>query len=962
MSSPSTETTNLPETEREAKLRSLAAEVASAGIPLTIFMPLFRKKLLGTPDPDRALNNFLRFIASGFTSSLLRNFADHPVLVTIALTLFGHSQYLADILVRSPELFHWLTATNALNDARSREDYYREALSVIAPFERIDKKFDALKRFQRREILKISTRDILKEADLATITGELSWLADALVGAAVQIGTEDLNRRLGGEIVSTFCVVGLGKLGGAELNFSSDIDLMFVYDTDGDLEYGAERIHSNYEYYCRIAEFVVRKLSEHTDEGHLYRIDMRLRPDGASGPLAMSRQGYLRYYESRGELWERQMLLKARIIAGNQDVGQQFLDDLRPFVYPSTILRDPREEILAMKKRIESGLGEGTNVKLSRGGIRDVEFIVQALQLLQSNAGERWREPNTLKAIEKLGKTSSLTRREAVQLRQGYQFLRHVEHRLQLLHGAQTHELPNNKEELGLLGRRLGFKSTAAFEKALVQTQGQIRGIYDSVFLNEPVENTNRRTHKQLSIYDLRHLVSKHGFLEPRRAVEAVEQLRKDHAQFDELDSVRKLLSHLHKLGAPDFGLMNFRILCSSQSLLRTIDQVLANDRMLNLLVTVCSRSHRLTVQLAQEPLLFESLLGRTEDFFKPGLEWQFLLRSDPVRFRAFNECKVLIGFLTGEISIEQAGRGFTQIADTVAQSLLDDLLARSPELRKELCVVALGKYGGEEMLIGSDLDLLIFFQSTETADSGHALDKWASEFVRSFSTESGHVYDIDLRLRPEGKNAPLATEFSYYEKYLAGRAELWEKQALLKSRIIFDGGGLGRKFETLRNSVLANVGTQTEWPRQMLAMRSKMERERGSETARQKDLKIVRGGLVDLEFLIQAAQLKYYSADKAMRAANSFDAIEYLSTMTLLGKKQAKVLIRNYEFLRTLELSIRLNSESNQFVLPEDKVLLQALAASVDERSGKDLRERITKSRKENRSLMNGVFMAIRR
>jgi glutamate-ammonia-ligase adenylyltransferase len=962
MISPSTETTSLTETDKVAKIRMLEAEVASAGIPLSTFLPSFRKTLLATPDPDRALNNFLRFIASGFTSSLLRNFADHPVLVTIALTLFSHSQYLADILVRNPELFHWLTATNALNDARSREDYRREALSAITPFERIEKKFDALKRFQRREILKISTRDILKEADLVTITGELSWLADALVGAAVQIGVEDLNRRLGSEFVSTFCVVGLGKLGGMELNFSSDIDLMFVYDADGDLDYGAERIHSYYEYYCRIAEFVVRRLSEHTDEGHLYRIDMRLRPDGASGPLAMSREGYLRYYESRGELWERQMLLKARIIAGNRDVGDIFLNDLRPFVSPSTVLHDPREEILAIKKRIEAGLREETNVKLSKGGIRDVEFVVQALQLLQSNAGEQWREPNTLKAIEKLDKASLLTRKEADELRQGYQFLRHVEHRLQLLHGAQTHELPNNKEELRLLGRRLGYKSTATFEKTLIRTQGQIRKIYDSVFLNAPSRTTKHREQKRLSDQDLKRMVSRHGFLDPRRAVGTIGQLRKELVQFDEPDSLGKLLGYLGKTGAPDFGLLNFRILCSSQPLLRTIDQVLANERMLNLLLTVCSRSSRLTVQLAHEPLLFESLLGRTEDFFKPALEWQFLLRNDPVRFRAFNECKVLVGFLTGVNSIEQSGHEFTRIADAVVHSLIEDLLARSPALRNELTVVALGKYGGEEMLIGSDLDLLVLFRNSETSSSGDSLEKWAAEFVRSFSTESGQVYDVDLRLRPEGKNAPLATELSYYEKYLASRAELWEKQALLKSRIIFDEGGHGRKLDTLKDSVLALVGTQTDWPDQMLAMKGKMERERAGEKTRHRDLKIGKGGLVDLEFLIQAAQLKFHSTNNSMDAANSFDAIEKSSTTSLLSKKEVKALKRNYIFLRTLELSVRLNSESNQFVLPEDKFLLQSVAASVGERSIKTLRERIKKVRKENRSLMKSVFAAITR
>jgi [glutamine synthetase] adenylyltransferase / [glutamine synthetase]-adenylyl-L-tyrosine phosphorylase len=191
------------ETDKDAKFQRLEEEVAAAGIVLSTFLPVFRKELLATPDSDRALNNFLRFIAAGFSSSLLRNFADHPVLLSVALTLFGHSQYLADILVRNPELFYWLTATNALTEARSKEEYRDEAFSVMAPFDRTDKKFDALKRFQRREFLKISTRDILKEADLATVTAELSWLADSLVDAAVSVGCDELIRHVGSEMAST---------------------------------------------------------------------------------------------------------------------------------------------------------------------------------------------------------------------------------------------------------------------------------------------------------------------------------------------------------------------------------------------------------------------------------------------------------------------------------------------------------------------------------------------------------------------------------------------------------------------------------------------------------------------------------------------------------------------------------------------------------------------------------------
>lgn len=948
------------ETEKLAKLDSLEAEVASAGIPPSKFLPLFRKQLLATPDPKRALNNFLRFISSGFTSSLLRDFNDHPVLLTIALTLFSHSQYLADILVRSPELFHWLTSTDAVAATRKGDEYRRDAQIAIAPFERIDKKFDALKRFQRREILRISARDILKEADLATVTRELSWLADSIVDASVSIGLEDLAKRLGREVKSTFSVVGLGKLGGEELNFSSDIDLMFVYDEDGGVDFGAERIHSYNEYYCRIAEFVVRRLSEHTNEGHLYRIDMRLRPDGMSGPLAMSRAGYMRYYESRGDLWERQMLLKARIIAGNKDVGEGLLKDLRPFVYPSTVLHNPLEEIRSIKNRIESNLRGELNVKLSKGGIRDIEFVVQALQLMGHSAREEWKERNTLKAIEKLRMASQLSELEARHLRNGYEFLREVEHRLQLLHGTQTHELPANKEELRMLGKRMGFKTVTAFEMQLIRTQRQIRKIYDSVFQSRPRGQRDLRTRKELSSEDVDRMISRQRFMDTGEAVKIVQRLRFEVAQMNKPNILRGLLESLHRTGAPDWALKNFQTLSSSQAFVQSAPQILSNAHTLDLILKVCARSRRTARQLANEPLLFESFLGRTEDFFKPGVEWGFLLESDPARFRSFNEDKSMISYLAGESTIDQSARELTKTADAIVRSVIDELVDRFPNMQKRFCVIALGKYGGEEILVDSDLDLMILFQASESTDIMNEPENAAKEFVGSFSSDRGQLYDVDLRLRPEGKNAPLATEISFYEKYLNQRADIWEIQALLKARVVFGDGGLADKFEELRGQALAKVSRESGWIDRIRAMKEKMEQERIGEKIRERELKVGEGGLVDLEFVIQAIQLKHFARGGPADSVNSFEAIERIGRANLITKPAVAILRRNYIFLRHLELSIRLNSESKQFVIPEEKGLAQAIAVSVGERSPRSLTDRIQKVRKENRKLLKTVFEVV--
>ena len=257
--------------------------VVNAGVNPDEFLRRLKKDLASTPDPLRASNNLHRFLSTGFASSIIQDLGRHPVLRQIALEVFAQSQYLADILVRDPELFRWLTTTTALQTAKSRSELLAEALGAVQLFSRMEKKLDALRRFHRRETLRVGAREILKEADVTTIVGELSALADAVVEAVLQIGRQDLATRTGATFRNTLCVIGLGKLGGEELNFSSDIDLLFVYDSDGEFEAPQERIRTFHEYYNRLAEFIVRKLTEFGGEGHLYRVDMRLRPEGNAG-------------------------------------------------------------------------------------------------------------------------------------------------------------------------------------------------------------------------------------------------------------------------------------------------------------------------------------------------------------------------------------------------------------------------------------------------------------------------------------------------------------------------------------------------------------------------------------------------------------------------------------------------------------------------------------------------------
>ena len=306
------------------------------------FSPALEQRLAGVPDPDMALTNLLRFIeATVSRSALFSDLLAYPSFLDLLLVLFGSSMYLSDILVREPGLFRWLSTTNAMGHGATAEELFQETQRIRSTFRETPRRFDALRRLHRREMLRIGSRDLIGRASLVQTTGDLSALADAVVDAAYGFLRADLEARYLLDHSPRFAILGLGKLGGRELNYSSDIDLLFVYEHECELKQRDGRIVRCEEFFNRLGEQLVVRLSEQSPEGTLYRVDMRLRPEAGAGPLARSLQSYLLYYEARGELWERQMLLKARVVGGSRELGQELIGKLLPFVYPRTLPSAP---------------------------------------------------------------------------------------------------------------------------------------------------------------------------------------------------------------------------------------------------------------------------------------------------------------------------------------------------------------------------------------------------------------------------------------------------------------------------------------------------------------------------------------------------------------------------------------------------------------------------------------------
>ena len=416
--------------------------------------------------------------------------ASAPAYCRLIATVFSQSQFLTDIVCRDPEFLSWLWRDTNLQQTPSREAMVSELLSHVHAHESFEARCNALRRFKRREILRIATRDIYAHAPLPAITEDLSNLADAALEAAIVCAQDNLWPRFGTPGAHCgFVVMAMGKHGGRELNFSSDIDLLFVYTDEGETSGGSAGPLSHAEYFHRFGEQVIHAVSAQTSEGQVFRIDMRLRPHGRRGPLAVSLDTCIAYYESHGQAWERQALIKARPAAGDRALGERIVDLARPFVFPRYFDDETLEEIRGVKRQMEQQIDQrgetDIEVKLGRGGIRDIEFTVQMLQLLNGGRFPDLRATNTLEAIRALGARNLLSSLDATTLAANYIFLRQVEHRLQIEGSQQRHVLPNDPAALDEFARRLGYPGGESFMRRYRERADATRTILDQFFATQ---------------------------------------------------------------------------------------------------------------------------------------------------------------------------------------------------------------------------------------------------------------------------------------------------------------------------------------------------------------------------------------------------------------------------------------------------------------------------------------------
>jgi [glutamine synthetase] adenylyltransferase / [glutamine synthetase]-adenylyl-L-tyrosine phosphorylase len=902
-----------------------------------------------------ALNNLERYAGVVDRSVFFRTLAEHPGAAPLLARLDGSSQVLADVLRRRPSSLAWL-----LEPATMRvwfaEDLAADLAQTLGPFETRDARMNALRRFKYRHLLRIGARDLLGDADLSVTTEELSHLADACIAEALRTAAATLRADYGAPIGPDgsevgLAVVAMGKLGGEELNYSSDIDLMFVYGADGETAGGRAGRLANGEYFARVCRELVALLEEATDEGYAFRVDLRLRPEGRMGAIVLSLDGYREYYRERAELWERQALIKARISSGDAGVGTRFKDLARDTVYRLGVDARIVPAIRAMKAQMDSVVrargSEATNVKLGRGGIREIEFIVQALQLLYGGDDAWLREANTLKAIFRLTERGYLAPDLGRLLSRAYVHLRTVEHRLQILHEFQTHTLPTEPLALGRLARRIGVQLPPA--RAAREFQTRHRAITTAVHraFREFFATRALGPRRRVRLATLSALRAT-GFKDPERARHNLQLILEGrplvpyaahlHATLERLYPI--LLDALWKSPDPDEALNQFERLLAATGPRAGLIELLAKDPDLLLgLVKVCAGGDLLTELLIAQPELLASLASperllrrKSKPAFRAALAAVFAPGASPVerrdrlrRVKQAEELAVVWRYVLGITTIDGYSREMTALAEATLTA--GWLLAQEPLVERHgvprdesgrvipAVMVGLGKLGGRELVTGSDLDLFVVFGEDGKTDGAEPIDAhWYYSLaverlagVLGDITAAGVAFPVDLRLRPGSKGSGFASSVAALERYYLEHGDLWERQTLTRARLILGDRALARRVRVaLRRLVFGDVLPRPAL-KEIAEVRTRMERELGRETRGRIHVKYGRGGLVDVEFLVQALQLVHGHRHPEVRRFTTTAALTGLARAGALEPIAASELGARYRFLRRVSAALRL-------------------------------------------------------
>jgi glutamate-ammonia-ligase adenylyltransferase len=917
------------------------------------------ERIVAAPRPAQAAvaKRKLAALLGEEAAAALARFVKRDKVEALLLGIADHSPYLWTLISEEPARLIRLLAA-------SPDASLERLLTAIAARRDDDEThlMGFLRKAKRESALLVALADLGGVWDLVEVTEALTRFADAAVSAALsfllrnyaQTGrlaldaeTPDIERDSG------IVVLALGKHGARELNYSSDVDLVVFFDQfTKSAPAGAEPS----PLFARLTKALARLLQEPTGEGYVLRVDLRLRPDPGATAVAMAISSAYAYYETLGQNWERAAMIKARPVAGDRELGEKFLRDLSPFIWRKYFDYASIADVHAMKRQIHAFRGHeevkaaGHDVKLGRGGIREIEFFVQTQQLIFGGRRPRMRGPRTLDMLAELQADGWVSAEAERELSQAYVFLRRVEHRLQMIADQQTQRLPADRHELSRFAKFCGYDRLDRFTAELLRHLRRVETHYARLFENAPGLDAQAGSLVFTGVVDdpetlltLRRM----GFREPERAAETIRgwhfgrraAIQSQRARETLTELVPALLESFATSGDPDAALATLDAALARMTAAVELFSILrSNAELRGLFADVLGSAPRLANVIATRPHVLDGVIdpsrganfeamtlsARLEAFLAGAVTFENVL--DRVRdFAAEDMFLIGVRLLSGALDPDRAGRAYSALAEAIVGALLDRVAEVFAEehgrvAEGRVALIGMGKLGSREMTAASDLDLILIYDFPDGAESNGRrplpavlyYTRLTQRLVSALTapTKAGRLYEVDLRLRPSGRKGPLATQFRGFVQYQRSEAETWEHMALTRARVIAGDARLAREIDRAIASVLRKPRERAKLAKDVREMRALIAREKGD--ADPWDLKLVAGGLLDIEFIAQFLVLAEAKDHPKIRDVSTRAIIAAAGAAGLVTPGQARALVDAHRLFTDTTQLMRLSIDGS--------------------------------------------------
>lgn len=886
------------------------------------------------------------------------------------------SEFIASSCIACPQIMDNLVKQNLLEQAYQKGDYLTQVKSLTEKGLDEQAFMQSLRQFRRTQMIRIAWRDLAKYASLEETLLAVSELAQCAIQAAYTFAWQQLQPRFGepcldGGEVASMVVLGMGKLGGQELNYSSDVDLIFAYDYVG--ETNGDKSVSNQEFFTKLGRKIIHYLDTMTEDGFVFRTDMRLRPNGESGPLVLSFAAMEHYYQIHGRSWERYAFIKARVVAGNPDKGQELLTLLKPFVYRKYIDYSAFSSIRDMKQLIEQGLTRRKNsqwdIKLGRGGIREIEFFIQSFQLIRGGREPSLQTESLYQAYQAAVKLKLLDDKTVAEMLDSYEFLRDLEHRLQMAHDRQTQLLPQDEIERARIAKAMQVGSWDSLLTMVMQHFDTVHRHFQTILQTDNTEqsalSSDRLKQMQLvwrqaSNQDVIPVLQEQGY----EQAEATQQILSGFlvsrlydaysaTEKDRLDQLMPLvLLDAVQLNQPNRALSRFitvleGIARRSVYFLLLIENPIALTQLLKL----CAASDWMANYIGQYPVVLDELLhpiahegneGEIDYKQQLGIRLQKLPDWDDEEafmdeLREFQRAAVL-HLAALDISGLLDSRAVEIRLSQIAEAILEQALVQAKRLtakrlavaEAEIAIVAYGKFAGKELGYNSDLDLVLLYQMDDpecSSEKKSEAEFFFARMTRKFlnilnaQTRLGRLYELDMRLRPSGSSGTLVTTLGGFHEYQLNQAWTWEHQSLVRTRVVIGSSAFRANFNKVRAHILQLPREKQSLAQDVAKMRQKMVETNCKSDQTVFDLKLDWGGIVDIEFLVQYWVLLYASEQPSLLDKVAID--EILDSLAENHLIDAKIAFRLSEIYRSyLEQSLAYKLTEQSVLIAQNELL----------------------------------------